>query len=747
MGEIPKVLYIMVVDEGEKKEKEKEKERSSFRYTRPVLQSTLQLMGCKARHAFKISQSVFELIRSDPFYKSLHYEGNEILNSDSFKGNSEREDVRPTNGNFGGAEAGSCLVSDKDDGNKTIPFELYKRRTTVVVRRETFLDVVCEALAEYKYVGPNQRADLILASRIRERKESVTVLLCGTSGCGKSTLSALLGGRLGITTVISTDSIRHMMRSFADEKENPLLWASTYHAGECLDPVAVAEAKARKQAKKLAGIAQSLPKGEVADGSSANGSHPMEGSSASTELISSKQMAVEGFKAQSEMVIDSLDRLITAWEERKESVVVEGVHLSLNFVMGLMKKHPSIIPFMIYITNEDKHLERFAVRAKYMTLDPAKNKYVKYIRNIRTIQDYLCKRADKHLVPKINNTNVDRSVAAIHATVFSCLRRREAGESLYDPITNTVAVVDEEYRNQCAANSLSSKGMFQLIQRKGSCRQLMALLNTDGSVAKAWPVESIDSNGRPISGYGTEGGIGIPLYGPLKIGKAEPVNLQFGHFGISAWPSDGGTSRAGSVDESRYDGTENSSRYQSSCCSSPRMSDGPAKELKEENSVYGSDEEVDDQPEVDTDEDFSDDGDKEVHEEVGSVDEGSTKSDEEYDDLALQDGMKNGYSPDDDDDCNCDNVVMFSGDQQATSSEGDKYNKNLDLFLRSIRKQFSEPLCSYSSLLTEKIEKGNVKMRKRSLSISALGNRGSIIGDPILSRAPERWQNSLVHGI
>ncbi|KHG09222.1 hypothetical protein F383_15788 [Gossypium arboreum] len=632
MGEIPKVLYIMVVDEGEKKEKE----MSSFRYTRPVLQSTLQLMGCKARHAFKISQSVFELIRSDPFYKSLHYEGNETLNSDSFKGNSEREDVRPTNGNLGGAEAGSCFVSDKDDGNKTIPFELYKRRTTVVVRRETFLDVVCEALAEYKYVGPNQRADLILASRIRERKESVTVLLCGTSGCGKSTLSALLGGRLGITTVISTDSIRHMMRSFADEKENPLLWASTYHAGECLDPVAVAEAKARKQAKKLAGIAQSLPKGEVDDGSSAKGAHPMEGSSASTELISSKQMAVEGFKAQSEMVIDSLDRLITAWEERKESVVVEGVHLSLNFV---------------------------------------------------------------------------------------------------------------EYRNQCAANSLSSKGMFQLIQRKGSCRQLMALLNTDGSVAKAWPVESIDSNGRPISGYGTEGGIGIPLYGPLKIGKAEPVNLQFGHFGISAWPSDGGTSRAGSVDESRYDGTENSSRYQSSCCSSPRMSDGPAKELKEENSVYGSDEEVDDQPEVDTDEDFSDDGDKEVHEEVGSVDEGSTKSDEEYDDLALQDGMKTGYSPDDDGNYNRDIVVMFSGDQQATSSEGDKYNKNLDLFLRSIRKQFSEPLCSYSSLLTEKIEKGNVKMRKRSLSISALGNRGSIIGDPILSRAPERWQNSLVHGI
>lgn len=235
--------------------------------------------------------------------------------------------------------------------------------------------------------------------------------------------------------------------------------------------------------------------------------------------------------------------------------------------MGLMKKHPSILPFMIYITNEDKHLERFAVRAKYMTLDPAKNKYVKYIRNIRTIQEYLCKRADKHLVPKINNTNVDRSVAAIHATVFSCLRRREAGEQLYDSTTNTVTLIDEEYRNQCAANSLSSKGMFKLLQRKGSSRHLMALVNTDGSVAKAWPVDSVDSNGKPILGHG------------IQIGKSEPVNIQFGLYGISAWPSDGGTSRAGSVDESRADGTDTGSKYLSSCCSSPRMSDGLSKEV------------------------------------------------------------------------------------------------------------------------------------------------------------------------
>ncbi|KAK4753773.1 hypothetical protein SAY87_001877 [Trapa incisa] len=709
MAEVAKLLYIVVVDEGINKEKGKE----SFRYTRSVLQGTLQLMGCKPRHAFKISQRVFELIRNKLSIDALLPDGTEFASiEDDWKERISKEGGILSEKS---SEGDNRVNMEKYDRSYRKPFEQYKRRTTAVVGREKFLDVTCNSLSEYKYLGPNQRGDLVLACRIRERKESVTVLLCGTSGCGKSTLSALLASRLGITTVVSTDSIRHMMRSFVDEKENPLLWASTYHAGECLDPMAVAEAKAKRKANKRAGISYSINKEEASDGGSVIGisaNQSYEVLSASTDKISPKQMAVEGFKAQSEMVIDSLDRLITAWEERKESVVVEGVHLSLNFVMGLMKKHPSIIPFMIYITSEDKHMERFAVRAKYMTLDPAKNKYVKYIKNIRTIQDYLTRRADKHLVPKINNTNVDRSVAAIHATVFSCLRRLEAGEPLYDSATNKVSVIDEEYRNQCAANSLNSKGMFQLIQRKGSSRHLMALLNTDGSVARAWPVSSVGNDGNGS-------GIGYPWYGPMRIGKAEPVNLQFGHFGISAWPSDGGTSRTGSVDESRADGTDTGSRYYSSCCSSPRISDGASKELKAELSVHGSDEDVDDPREIDTEEDTSDDEHKQLHDEVGSVDEGSTKSDEEYDDLAMHDIQENGYCTDDEE--TSEKQVHLHHETYLAES----YSlPNLDQFLRT--EQLSEPLCSYTSFLMER-ERQMLppleRARRRSLSIPSFKNK------------------------
>ncbi|EOA12964.1 hypothetical protein CARUB_v10025948mg [Capsella rubella] len=738
MTETTKVMYIVVVDGTDTAVEEEDGSwnwKDSFRYTRPVLQSTLQLMGCKARHAFKISRRVFELIRSEGSLIVSPSHGKEsVFGKTSDAATSACANVEKVNNN-----KVNCLATDDVDKSKSSkPFEVYKRRATVVVSRDIFVNVVCDALAEYKYVGHDQRADLILACRIRERKESVTVLLCGTSGCGKSTLSALLGSRLGITTVVSTDSIRHMMRSFVDEKQNPLLWASTYHAGEYLDPVAVAESKAkRRRAKKMDSIEDE--KANSSEGVKADNTQKTEvGSKPTTPvLLSPKQMAVEGFKAQSEMVIDNLDRLITAWEERKESVVVEGVHLSLNFVMGLMKKHPSIVPFMVYIANEEKHLERFAVRAKYMTLDPEKNKYVKYIRNIRTIQDYLCKRADKHLVPKINNTNVDKSVAAIHATVFSCLRRREAGEQLYDATTNTVSVIDDEYRNQCTANSLSSKGMFQLIQRKGSSRHLMALLNTDGTFARTWPVTGkVDESGKPVfcNEMMEENGMEHPVYGYLQ--RAEPVNLQFGLFGISAWPCDGATSRAGSVDDSRADVAETSSRYYSSCCSSPRMSEGTSKELKEDQSVNGSDEEIeDDPPEPDTD--FSDDDNKRDHEEVGSVDEQSTKSDEEYDDLAMED---KSYWTDDEEESR-DTVAIMSEKNHKAATKDDKYIQNLDLFLRTANQQLVEPLQLCASLLTcengnPRLWSGKEKMRKRSLSISALGKHGSGLGDPILLGAP-----------
>ena len=70
-----------------------------------------------------------------------------------------------------------------------------------------------------------------------EAKRNIIVLLAGTSGTGKSTLASLLGSKLGIATVLSTDTVRHILRNFVSKEESPILFASTYETGNYVNPI------------------------------------------------------------------------------------------------------------------------------------------------------------------------------------------------------------------------------------------------------------------------------------------------------------------------------------------------------------------------------------------------------------------------------------------------------------------------------------------------------------------------------
>ena len=104
----------------------------------------------------QMSRRVFEVIRNEYLGDAFSDRKLSSFNLEMPSGGKRDEQL---------SQDGPGLDQENVDTSKTVPFELYKRQTTVVVRREIFLKVTCDALSQYKYVGPNQRADLILACR------------------------------------------------------------------------------------------------------------------------------------------------------------------------------------------------------------------------------------------------------------------------------------------------------------------------------------------------------------------------------------------------------------------------------------------------------------------------------------------------------------------------------------------------------------------------------------------------------
>ena len=134
---------------------------------------------------------------------------------------------------------------------------------------------------------------------------------------------------------------------------------------------------------------------------------------------SSSSVTISGYLAQCRPVQEVLTKSILRLVQSGESVVVEGVHLTPQYMMDLADKlnfsSPSslqsttsdtlapptsttlpslppttvVCPFLIQIDKSDKHKERFAVRVKSMSLLPNRNNYVKNFKSIREIQDYL----------------------------------------------------------------------------------------------------------------------------------------------------------------------------------------------------------------------------------------------------------------------------------------------------------------------------------------------------------------------
>ena len=412
----------------------------SARYSPEQLQRTLVLAGVRVRHARKLSIAVFDRLTE---YSARR-------------------------------EATTTTTTTTTNANANANTSAHNLENEVCVTRETFRDTIRHALHAREYYGEDVLEAFDVACAVHERRAAVLLLLCGTSGTGKSTLASLLASTLGIPSVISTDSVRHVMRSVSSSSrdEDPVLWASTYDAS------------------RQAGFDD----------------------------------VVTGCQRQSERVTEALDAVIDECMARNESLIVEGVHLSMPYAHQLMARHAAVLPFVIHISNAEKHKDRFAVRAKYLTLDPQVNRYVKHFGAIKAIQDSLVAWAKRWNVPAIDNTSVDRSVALIHATTLGFLRRLSAlhaapvassSSSAPPPPSSSPpppwgdpdalsTLLHNEFERALDASAWSSKGMLAVLRAKRNEDTTTSSASSTPLSTPRWLELSEDGDDTVASAFGDD---------------------------------------------------------------------------------------------------------------------------------------------------------------------------------------------------------------------------------------------------
>ena len=165
------------------------------------------------------------------------------------------------------------------------------------------------------------------------------------------------------------------------------------------------------------------------------------------------------------MVGDELMKVISSFVEARSSLIVEGVHLSVRVLMKVVETFPNVVPFLVYIKKEDFHKQRFAVRAKYMTTDPKENRYISNFDSIRLVQKELSEGASQHLIPKIDNRNIDRSIETMHMTLFTYLKKLEGRPSMYDKESGKLTFLNTIWKRRKQKQQTSKSKILKSISQ------------------------------------------------------------------------------------------------------------------------------------------------------------------------------------------------------------------------------------------------------------------------------------------
>jgi 2-phosphoglycerate kinase len=241
-------------------------------------------------------------------------------------------------------------------------------------------EVRAELLAEERYMVEEEevlarvrdkliKKDAIVVGRLdkwrilRESTEPIVVLIGGATGVGTSTLAADVARRLNIQSVVGTDSIREVLRRAISPDLLPILHKSSYEI--------------KREDLRV----------------------PVE----ETETV------LFGFRQQAAQVAVGVEALVDRGLKEGTNLVIEGVHLVPEIILGRYRDHPNVCPMVVYLSDEHVHRSRFYIRALGTAMRRPAEEYIVYFKEIRQIHDYIVESADRAGVQKVENLSIENT--------------------------------------------------------------------------------------------------------------------------------------------------------------------------------------------------------------------------------------------------------------------------------------------------------------------------------------------------
>jgi 2-phosphoglycerate kinase len=205
----------------------------------------------------------------------------------------------------------------------------------------------------------------VLLAEVGRSDRPLIVLIGGTTGVGKSTIATEVAHRLGITRIVSTDSIRQVMRGIFSEDIMPAIYESSFNAWRCLRVPVPA------------------------------GADPV----------------IVGFREQTAVVTTGIKSLIQRAVLEGVSMVIEGIHLVPGYIDVAEFENASVVQLIVAVDDEDAHRSHFYIREVQTEGNRPFEKYKANFDNIRKLGLYIEDLARKHATPIVHSHQLDMTVA------------------------------------------------------------------------------------------------------------------------------------------------------------------------------------------------------------------------------------------------------------------------------------------------------------------------------------------------